>query len=83
MLTHKRVEWGKKKWQWIKGYLNNKAQGMGYYESLISKPLPICNEHLGQNVLVDNLFFEIWCSVFFLAYVYYDEVTSIENIFHE
>jgi hypothetical protein len=56
---------------------------MGYYESLISKPLPICNEHLGQNVLVDNLFFEIWCWVFFLAYVYYDEVTSIENIFHE
>jgi hypothetical protein len=47
---------GKKNWQWIKGYLNDKAQGMGYYEILISETLPICNEHLSQNVLVDNLF---------------------------
>ncbi len=43
---------GKKKWQWIRGYLNDKAQGMRYYESLISKTFPICNEHLGQNVFV-------------------------------
>lgn len=56
---------GKKKWQWIKGYLNDKAQGIGYYESLISKTLSICNEHLGQNVFVDNLFLWIWCWVFF------------------
>jgi hypothetical protein len=46
----------KTKWQWIKKYLNDKAQGMGYYENLISKTLPICNEHLSQNMLVDNLF---------------------------
>jgi hypothetical protein len=56
---------GEKKWQWIKGYLNDKAQGMGYYESMISKTFPICNEHLGQNVFI--LFLWIWVGFFFCS----------------